>query len=236
MPSEVILKAKNLHKYFSVGKEMLMVLQGIDLEIEQGSFWAIVGESGVGKSTLLHLLGLLDSPTIGELYLQDNPVSSLSEKQKAALRNKAIGVMFQFHHLLPEFTALENVVIPQLIAGKDFRKARDYGKFLLDEVHLSDRADHFPNQLSGGEQQRVAFARALANDPDLLLADEPTGNLDEQNSRVFQELIRDLQKKFCKTFILATHNLTFAASADRILRLHNGLGAEDTERIKQSYG
>ncbi|MBN2542300.1 ABC transporter ATP-binding protein [bacterium] len=236
MEEDLVLKVEDLHKYFMVGNELLRVICGIDLRVPRGSFWALVGESGVGKSTLLHILGLIDKPTRGEIFINSKPASNLSDKEAAALRNSTIGVVFQFHYLLPEFTALENLILPQLMARKDMKTARDRASYLLDEVNMGSRRNHYPNQLSGGEQQRVAFARALTNDPDIVLADEPTGNLDEQNSLVFQGIIMKMIEKLGKTFILATHDLKFSTIADRIIRLHEGSASDETGEIKRKYG
>jgi lipoprotein-releasing system ATP-binding protein len=200
----------------------LEVLKGIDLKIGEGEILAIVGPSGVGKSTLLHILGALDRPNKGEIILDSTSVFSMSDQELSSFRNRMIGFVFQFHHLLPEFTALENVSIPGLIARNDpknvYRKARE----ILLEVGLGERLGHKPRELSGGEQQRVAFARSMINDPALILADEPSGNLDMANSQSLHELIWNMVREKGKTFVIVTHNKELALQADRIIELYDG--------------
>lgn len=233
---KTILKVENLKKHFKTADGYLDVLTGVDLEVKKGKFVSVVGESGVGKSTLMHILGLIDPPTSGDLEINDLKCFELEDEELTEYRNERIGFVFQFHHLLPEFTALENVTLPQLIARKPPKEAQERAYKLLSSVGLEERADHYPNQLSGGEQQRVAFSRALSNDPEVVIADEPTGNLDERNSQIFIDLILDLQDNFNKTFILATHDLSFASYTQRIMRLHNGRVHEITSEVQEKYG
>ena len=183
----------------------------------------VVGASGVGKSTLLHILGTLDRPDKGKVNLNSTDIFSLDDRQLASFRNKTIGFVFQFHHLLPEFTALENVMMPQLIAGEKEEKIKDKARNILNELGLLPRADHRPGELSGGEQQRVAVARALINDPLVVIADEPSGNLDKKNKEELHELLSDLNKNKNQTFIIATHNEELAKKANRVYRLKDGI-------------
>jgi lipoprotein-releasing system ATP-binding protein len=220
----MILSGKNIRRWFVTGKDQrLTVLKGIDIEIEKGEIVAISGPSGAGKSTLLHILGLLDRPSEGEVYLDGTNPLSLGDEALAAFRNQQIGFVFQFHHLLPEFTALENVVMPSLIAGKKFNTVHDRGMQLLRDVGVEDRAEHKPNELSGGEQQRVAVARALMNSPQVVLADEPSGNLDTENATSLHSMIFDLRQRYGQTFVIVTHNKEFAAMADRIVTMVDGM-------------
>jgi lipoprotein-releasing system ATP-binding protein len=223
MPTEnqILLEAKQIKKSYKITKEYsLQVLKGIDLYINKGEIAAIVGKSGAGKSTLLHILGTLDTPDSGELLFDSKSVFSYSRQSLADFRNKKIGFIFQFHHLLPEFTVLENVLIPSMISGKrDTEKAKN----LLKEVNLLHRADHKPSEISGGEAQRAAIARALINSPEIILADEPTGNLDTENANSIIELIFDLRKKLNQTFVIVTHNEEFAKNCDRIIKMKDGV-------------
>jgi lipoprotein-releasing system ATP-binding protein len=217
-----ILITRQLCKSYPTADGALEVLRGIDLTVNAGEIIAIVGQSGVGKSTLLHLLGALDRPTEGSVLINGTPVFDFDDKQLAAFRNRTVGFVFQFHHLLPEFTAIENVMMPALIAG---RKARDVSlraMQLLTEVDLGQRAMHRPGELSGGEQQRVAVARALMNEPELVLADEPSGNLDRLSSESLHELLWNLSRRHGQTFIIVTHNLDLAGRADRVVELFDG--------------
>jgi len=198
------------------------VLRGIDLRIEAGDSIAIVGPSGSGKSTLLHLLGALDRPTAGEVWLAGNRIDALDDETLAALRNRYVGFVFQFHHLLRDFTALENVMVPQLVAGVSPADAEARALDLLEQVALIPRAHHRPRKLSGGEQQRVAVARALANDPPLLLADEPSGNLDADASRRLHDLLFELLERHGSALVVVTHSETLASRAARRLRLEEG--------------
>lgn len=219
----VILRAENLRKnYQSAENQELRVIKGINLQIREGEILAIIGPSGVGKSTLLHLLGALDRPTEGNVWIHSKSVFSMPEAQLSNFRNKMIGFVFQFHHLLPEFTALENVAMPGFIARRNWREVIDYSKFLLNAVGLNERLLHKPRELSGGEQQRVAFARALVNDPILVLADEPSGNLDFVNSIALHELMWKMVRETKKSFVVVTHNQELAKEADRIIELFDG--------------
>jgi lipoprotein-releasing system ATP-binding protein len=214
-----MIRAENIHKSF--GK--LEVLKGIDLSVEKGEIVSIVGASGAGKSTLLHIIGTLDFAEKGEVYFEDFAISTLNDKKLAEFRNKHIGFVFQFHHLLPEFTALENVCIPAFIGRIARNKATSKAKELLGFLGLSERLDHKPSELSGGEQQRVAVARALINDPSVILADEPSGNLDSASSVELHKLFFNLRDEFKQTFIIVTHNLELANMADRKLTIKDGI-------------
>lgn len=217
-----ILKAVEVYKSFQNGPETTEVLRGINLEVQQGEVVIIIGPSGVGKSTLLHLIGSLDKPSSGEIHIDGQNVFEMQDQKLASFRNKNIGFVFQFHHLLPEFTALENVMLPGMMYEKDLESVEKNALQLLSEVALDDRLHHKPNQLSGGERQRVAVARALINRPKLVLADEPTGNLDKNNSESLYRLILDLNKKFNQTFIIVTHNELMAEKASKLIELEYG--------------
>jgi lipoprotein-releasing system ATP-binding protein len=213
-----MLTAKNIQKYYGD----LWVLKGVDVEIKKGEIVSIAGPSGSGKSTLLHILGTLDNPDKGEFFLQDKKVSDLRGKPLAAFRNKHIGFVFQFHHLLPEFSALENVCIPGWLAGRRKKQVEEAAKQLLNTLGVGQRLENKPNALSGGEQQRVAVARALINNPDIIFADEPTGNLDSANARDLHQLFFQLREKFQQTFLIVTHNEELAQMSDRILHMKDG--------------
>ncbi len=218
-----LLEVIDLWKSYPTGaRERLQVLQGLELTVEAGEVVAIVGESGTGKSTLLHLLGALDRPDRGEVRYQGRNIFELDDEALAAFRNQTIGFVFQFHHLLPEFTALENVAMPALIQGRTLREVRARALELLALLGMADRAHHRPSMLSGGEQQRVAVARALMNRPAVVLADEPTGNLDVRTAETLHHEILRLSREVGQTFVIATHNLALAALADRVLRLEQG--------------
>jgi lipoprotein-releasing system ATP-binding protein len=218
------LEARDVHKHYDGPRgQPLHVLRGIDLTVAPGEAVAIIGASGAGKSTFLHIVGALDLPTSGEVRLGGTPVAGLSGPDLAALRNRSVGFVFQFHHLLKEFTALENVLMPRLIAGGSPSAERARALELLSAVGLAERADHKPNELSGGEQQRVAVARALANDPAVLLADEPSGNLDHHTSAALHDLLFDIRAQRGSSMVLVTHNLELAGRADRVLRLIDGV-------------
>lgn len=213
-----MLVARNLTKNYS----NLQVLKGVDVSVSKGEIVTIVGSSGAGKSTLLHLLGTLDAPSSGEVWLGDTNLTALKGNALADFRNRHIGFIFQFHHLLPEFTAFENVCIPGYIAGAPNAKVQQRAEELLEILGLKDRMDHKPNQLSGGEQQRVAVARALINNPDIVMADEPTGNLDSKNARELHQLFLELRDKMNQTFIIVTHNEELAPLSDRQLVMKDG--------------
>jgi lipoprotein-releasing system ATP-binding protein len=217
-----LLRIESLQKVFASGSQQIAPLNGIDLAIERGEMIAIVGPSGAGKSTLLHILAALDTPTSGEVYFAGNSLRSLAESELAQYRNRSVGLVWQRHHLLPDFTAAENVAMPLLIQGKAVGPALSTASERLAEVGLADRKEQPAGQLSGGEQQRVAIARALVNDPALLLADEPTGDLDERNAEAIFELMQRLHRSHQLTSIFATHNLSLARRADRILQLERG--------------
>ncbi len=217
-----MLRAENLTKIFRSGEQEVVVFDGLNFEIEQGEFLALVGRSGSGKTTLLHLLAALDTPTRGELYFDGQMLSELSFEEQAEYRNQKIGFVWQMHHLLPEFSALENVMLPQLIAGSDFEKAQGRARELLAEVGLENAMGRRTGELSGGEQQRVALARALVNNPTLLLADEPTGNLDHRTAELVMDLLERLHRVHGLTSVLATHNMELAQRAARTLRMEDG--------------
>ncbi len=213
-----MLSARNIQKKYG----QLQVLKGVDVDIKKGEIVSIVGSSGAGKSTLLHILGTLDKADTGEIILNNQKVNQLSGKKLAAFRNREIGFVFQFHHLLPEFTALENVCIPGWIAGGKKKDIVNRAQELLHILGLSDRLENKPQQLSGGEQQRVAVARALINNPSIVMADEPTGNLDSANARDLHQLFIDLRKQFNQTFLIVTHNEELAQMSDRIVHMKDG--------------
>ncbi len=219
---EQIMQARNLVKTYSAASRKVEVLKGIDLTFARGTTTALVGASGAGKSTLLHLLGGLDRPTDGEVIFEGENIFAKSDDELASFRNRSIGFVFQFHHLLPEFTALENVMMPLLVAGTAQKKAKDICETFLSDVGLSHRMLHRPGELSGGEQQRVAIARALSLSPKMLLADEPTGNLDMKTSEDIHRLLDDLQKKNRLTLAIVTHNETLASAMGRTIRLADG--------------
>ncbi len=214
----MLVKVQGLEK--SYGK--LKVLKGIDLEISRGEIVSIVGASGAGKSTLLHMMGTLDYPDKGQIFIGDQATHQLRGDNLAKFRNRHIGFIFQFHQLLPEFTALENVCMPAFIAGQSLADASSKARELLSLLNLRDREEHKPSQLSGGEQQRVAIARALINDPELILADEPSGNLDSVNARSLHELFLEIRTKLSKTIVIVTHNEELAEMADRRLVMSDG--------------
>lgn len=213
-----MLTGKNIYKRYGT----IEVLRGVDLEISKGEIVSIVGPSGSGKSTLLHILGTLDKADMGTVTMNNTVISSLNGNKLAAFRNKHIGFVFQFHHLLPEFTALENVCIPGWLAGRKKNEVKEEAKRLLDMLNLPDRKENKPNQLSGGEQQRVAVARALINKPEIVFADEPTGNLDTANAQELHQLFFDLRKQFSQTFLIVTHNEELATLSDRVLHMKDG--------------
>ncbi len=213
-----MLRAEDIHKRYG----QLHVLKGVDVEINKGEIVSIVGSSGAGKSTLLHILGTLDCPDGGKIFLNDQPLHDLKGKKLAAFRNKHIGFVFQFHHLLPEFTALENVCIPGWISGKKKKEVEAEATELLKLLGLGHRLENKPTALSGGEQQRVAVARALINKPQIVFADEPTGNLDSKNAKELHELFVRLRDEMQQTFLIVTHNEELAAMSDRELHMKDG--------------
>lgn len=215
----MVLEAKNIHKSYGP----LEILKGVNLSIPKGEILSIVGKSGAGKSTLLHILGTLDWADRGELTIAGQGIKALNSNQLAAFRNKHIGFVFQFHHLLPEFTALENVCIPGYIQRNNDAAVKRRAQELLDYLGLHDRLQHKPMQLSGGEQQRVAVARALVNQPEIIFADEPTGNLDSSASKDLHQLIRQLRDDYGQTFVIVTHNKELADLSDRCLEMKDGL-------------
>ncbi len=217
-----MLRAENLTKIYRTGAEEVVVFANLNFEIREGEFVALVGESGTGKTTLLYLLAALDTPTRGEVYCLGEKISGFDEEEAAAYRNGRLGFVWQMHYLLPEFTALENVMLPQLIGGRSFGASRGRGRELLAEVGLEKVMERRVGELSGGEQQRVALARALANGPGILLADEPTGNLDPRTAQRVVDALERLHRTHRLTSVLATHNLELAQRADRTLHLENG--------------
>jgi ABC-type lipoprotein export system ATPase subunit len=220
--SEPILSARGLRKTYAFGKRTLEVLRGVDLEVARGDFVALRGASGTGKSTLLHLIGGLDLPNAGEIYFSGQSFTKFSEGELTHFRNRRVGFVFQAYHLLPELDALENVCLPARVARIPAAQAEKRGRELLARVGLKDRADHKPSELSGGEQQRVAIARALVNEPELLLADEPTGNLDSKTGGEIIELLKNLCAEKQMTLVIATHDAKVAAHAQRVIELVDG--------------
>jgi lipoprotein-releasing system ATP-binding protein len=213
-----MIRIENLTKQFGE----LKVLKGVNLEVERGEVISIVGPSGAGKTTLLQLIGTLDKPTGGKIFFDGEELSRMSNRRLATFRNKHIGFVFQFHQLLPEFTALENITIPALIAGRDRKEAEKEAIELLRIMNLEERAGHKPSEMSGGENQRIAVARALINHPDVILADEPSGSLDSRNKEELHRLFFDLRDKFGQTFIIVTHDETLASLTDRTIRMVDG--------------
>jgi lipoprotein-releasing system ATP-binding protein len=214
-----MITLRNITKSFG----SLQVLKGIDLQIEKGEVVSIVGPSGAGKTTLLQIMGTLDTPDTGSVLIGDTDVTQLSQKEMARFRNQHLGFVFQFHQLLPEFTALENVMIPALIANRSQKETKERAKELLDFLGLSDRAEHKPNELSGGEKQRVAVARALMNKPSVILADEPSGSLDSKNKAELHQLFFDLRDQLGQTFVIVTHDEALAVLTDRTIHLKDGM-------------
>lgn len=221
--NEIILEIKNLHKYFQTGDTILKVLKGLNLKVKRGEIVAITGESGVGKSTLLSLIGGLDSVTDGSIKIKQTEITNLNQEQLNIFRAQYIGFMFQFHYLLPEFNAIENVSLPLMIKEKQFKKEFfNKANTILKEVGLEKRIYHKPGELSGGECQRIALSRALVKNPEIVIADEPTGNLDDKNTEIVFNLIAKLNKKYNTTFIIATHNLQVSKIAHQVFTLKNG--------------
>jgi lipoprotein-releasing system ATP-binding protein len=213
-----LIKVENVTKSYG----SLAVLKGIDMHVKKGEIVALVGASGAGKSTLLHVIGTIDNPDSGHIIIAEKDISGLQGKKLAQFRNNHIGFIFQFHHLLPEFTAFENICIPGYIGGRPEKEVRKRANDLLEYLNITDRKTHKPNALSGGEQQRIAVARALINQPDIVLADEPSGNLDSKNAKELHELFFQLRDQFHQTFVIATHNEELSLMADRSLRIKDG--------------
>ena len=226
-----VLTAIDVHRSFQTAEAELHVLRGVNLQVKPAEMVAVTGVSGVGKSTLLHILGGLDRPTSGSARIGETELASKSETELAHLRNEKIGFVFQFHYLLEDFTALENVMIPLLVSGKSHSEARKRAEQLLEMVGLRDRRTHRPKQLSGGEQQRVAVARALANDSEIVMADEPSGNLDIETGRKLHELLFELNRTRKTTFLIATHNRELAAKCHRELEIIDGRAVEKNNRV-----
>ncbi|MDP2922039.1 MAG: ABC transporter ATP-binding protein [Candidatus Omnitrophota bacterium] len=217
-----MLRADNIHKIYKDGKKELHVLKGVSLELRKDEIIAIVGPSGAGKSTLLHILGGIDKPSSGKVFLDNSDFYSMDDARRARFRNQKIGFVFQFYHLLPEFTALENVMLPAMIRGEAKKASRNRAEILLEDVGLAKRAHHRPGELSGGEQQRVAIARALANNPKALLCDEPTGNLDSEMGQEILGILFGLNKKHKTAIIIVTHDKEIAKKADKIVEMKDG--------------
>jgi lipoprotein-releasing system ATP-binding protein len=222
-----IIQARGLSKIYMDGVEV-RALDNVDLDIKKGEFLSIIGPSGSGKSTLLHMIGILDTPSSGSITIDGKVVTEMSEKDRSRVRNEVLGFIFQYHHLMPDFDALENVMMPLLIGGMKRSEAKKIAAGLLEEVGLGERMDHRPNQLSGGQAQRVAIARALANHPGIVIGDEPTGNLDTKSSDRIYELLRQLNRDRGQTFILVTHDEEMARKTDRIIRIVDGSIASDS--------
>lgn len=217
-----MIDIKDVYKSYENGPQKVDVLKGISLQVKQAEVVVIMGPSGVGKSTLLHLIGALDLPTSGEINIAGHNVHTLRNDSLARFRNNSIGFVFQFHHLLPEFTALENILIPAMMYGKLSAEKEEYARHILDEVGLSHRLNHKPRELSGGEQQRVAVGRALVNQPKVILADEPTGNLDKKSGESLYSLLLDLNRKLKQTLIIVTHNENMTSQASRVIEMDDG--------------
>lgn len=222
--SNVVLEAKNIEKHFTDGKSTVHVIHDLSLQVKQGEFVSIVGSSGSGKSTLLHVLGGLERPNQGMVFLNGKRFDNLGEAERGFQRNEHLGFVYQFHHLLPEFSALENISMPLMLRkNADFKQVKKRAEFLLDRVGLSHRMSHKPGELSGGERQRVALARALVTQPTVMLADEPTGNLDRKTALSIFELLSELRSEFNMAMLIVTHDEQLAQSADRILHMQDGI-------------
>ena len=227
---KILLKGRGIEHSYQEGKIRTPVLKGVDLDIEASRMTAIVGKSGSGKSTLLHILGTLDTPNKGEIFFQDVNILQLSPKEKAKFRNRHLGFVYQFHHLLGDFTALENVMLPLLIDKMEYSLAYERANHLLESVGMAQLMDHLPSELSGGERQRVAIARALVHSPELILADEPTGNLDENNAKVVFDLFRNLVRDEGTAVVMVTHDLSLAKQCDQVLEIVNGTIVDQEHR------
>lgn len=226
--ASIAVDCANLHKSYVLGSSAVGALRGVSLKVQKGDFLALMGPSGCGKTTLLNLIGAIDTPSRGTLHIEDVALENLDDRQLSDLRRDRIGIVFQFFNLLATLTARENVELPMQLSGKASRERAERSLWLLDRVGLKDRADHKPAELSGGEQQRVSIARALANQPAIVLLDEPTGDLDSANGREILELLADLNRKEQVTFIIATHDPLVAAASSRIVRLRDGRIEEDS--------
>ena len=222
MTDNIILKLENLNKIYKAKSEKLHILDNLNMEVKSGEMMSIIGKSGSGKSTLLNMIGILDKPDSGSVYYMGKDVSKFSEKERNVFRNSSLGFVFQFHYLLPEFTALENIMIPAMLKNKNIKEIEKRAKELLEEVELTERMSHKPSDMSGGEKQRVAIARAMINTPKLILADEPTGNLDEETSNHINELMKKINKDMGQTIIVVTHSSELALITDRKLLLKKG--------------
>jgi lipoprotein-releasing system ATP-binding protein len=226
--SNIVLEAKNISKSFTDGKTTVEVIKNLSLQVKAGEFVSIVGSSGSGKSTLLHVLGGLDGPTEGQVFLNGKRFDTLGEAERGYLRNQHLGFVYQFHHLLPEFTALENVAMPLMLrAGTNYKQSKEQAEYLLNRVGLSHRMTHKPGELSGGERQRVALARALVAKPELMLADEPTGNLDRKTAVKIFELLSELRDEFNMAMLIVTHDEQLAQTADSILHMQDGVWIDE---------
>jgi len=222
--SKIVLEVKDIYKSFTDGKSKVDVIKGLSLQVNAGDFVSIVGASGSGKSTLLHVLGGLDQPTQGQVFLNGQRFDTLGEAERGFKRNEYLGFVYQFHHLLPEFTAIENVAMPLMLrSNSNFKEVKQRAEYLLERVGLSHRLEHKPGELSGGERQRVALARALVTKPALMLADEPTGNLDRKTAMTIFQLLMDLKKELNMAMLIVTHDEQLAQSADSILHMQDGL-------------
>lgn len=228
--SEAYIVARGIKKTFSLGSKAVQALKGIDLDINKGELICIMGASGAGKSTFLHILGTVERPTEGNILYNSKDLFSMNDDELSEFRNKKIGFVFQFHHLLPDFTALENVMMPALVSGIKKKEAVDLASSILSELGLGDRLEHKPSELSGGEQQRVAIARALIMNPELLLADEPTGNLDTSTGNLVFDMLLKASEKYKTTLVLVTHNEGFSKSMPRLVRIKDGKIEEDIRR------
>ncbi|MBJ9986374.1 lipoprotein-releasing ABC transporter ATP-binding protein LolD [Acinetobacter sp. S40] len=228
--SKIVLEAKDIYKSFTDGKSNVEVIKGLSLQVKAGEFVSIVGASGSGKSTLLHVLGGLDQPTQGQVFLNGQRFDNLGEAERGFKRNEYLGFVYQFHHLLPEFTALENVAMPLMLrSSSNFKEVKQRAEYLLERVGLSHRLEHKPGELSGGERQRVALARALVTRPALMLADEPTGNLDRKTAMTIFQLLMDLKKEFDMAMLIVTHDEQLAQSGDSILHMQDGLWVDSIQ-------